>query len=571
LATIPFTVGAGVAAKGLSLGARAARGAAIGAGTGALYGVGSARELEDIPESVLSGATLGGLLGGALPVAGAGMKKALTSAKKFVSSGRKMIEGFPIIGPSLKRTNADIADDLAGLTQGTGDISAVGGAAREGFDDAAAQVKGTIGKVYARAEKRVPKGTRINTTGTEKVLHELEDETTREGMKRLQGIRENLRFPKPVESVDEAIDYLRKATPKQIEAIGKPNIAKIAKAVLDKEVERGTIPTYRADIEHFVQGGRGKYISSLYDTLSYANIRSSQAVKGELKEYFVKKYGNELGETIYDIAIKKNGVLDTKFVSGGGTDKFERWFNNTIAGDQKKSPIAGSSGGSFPMGNTANSTTPSVLNKTMPQFSVNVNPNYQQARSLASSVSELSKSGAGDLTGAQYGRINSAIRSDIDASVGSKAAAALRNADKLYRMQRSDPNSISSALRRLLGGNNGVSDAALGSRVVRAATGKGGDIKGLAKVLNRAPNADAIKEEIQSTITTQAKFNAMSEAQHNLVYGDKLSLADRIFNGGILNRGEKAVNKALDALGNGAEKLGNNTRPYLIQLLLGDK
>jgi hypothetical protein len=70
-----------VAAKGASLGAKALRGAAVGAGAGALTGAGGADELKDVPGDAAVGAAIGGTLGASLPVGGAAVSKGVKLAK----------------------------------------------------------------------------------------------------------------------------------------------------------------------------------------------------------------------------------------------------------------------------------------------------------------------------------------------------------------------------------------------------------------------------------------------------------------------------------------------------------
>lgn len=69
VAAMVLSGGAAAPAAIPSLAARAARGAAAGAGTGALAGAGMAQEMEDIPANAALTGGIGGVLGGAAPVA----------------------------------------------------------------------------------------------------------------------------------------------------------------------------------------------------------------------------------------------------------------------------------------------------------------------------------------------------------------------------------------------------------------------------------------------------------------------------------------------------------------------
>jgi hypothetical protein len=53
----------------------------------------------------------------------------------------------------------------------------------------------------------------------------------------------------------------------------------------------------------------------------------------------------------------------------------------------------------------------------------------------------------------------------------------------------------------------------------------------------------------------------MSPAQKQMVYGDKLPLAEKNFNGGILNTVEKLANKGVDVIATPAQRILEALQP----------
>lgn len=546
---------------GAGLTGKIGRGAVAGAGEGMIYSTAQSDKdnIIDMAKDGLQGATTGAVIGGAMPIVGAGLKKGVNLAKRGVKAAKSGIEDFPVVRKLLSKSSDEIGDEVSKMTRGANSIDILGETAREGFDDVSGQIKRTFSKAYDKAGK-LSNGERISTNEVENVLNKLENETTNEGRKYLQKVKENLRFAKKVENLDDLIQYLKETPASKINTLKGNNeeLRKIASDLVEREVSKGTISSVR-DVDKLINGGRVRYIKTLGDTLSLPDAKTNQSVKNQLKEYFVKKFGDEDGKTLYDIAIKKDGILDTKFVN---KKNIENYLTNALKMDN-----VNSSGTPFTSGNKANYATPSLLNDSIANMYINVKPNYQQARSLASQLSSDSVNGVSNLTGGQIGMIKEAIDKDIANSLNKRATVALDRANKLYRTQNSNPNSLSSALKRFTGVNKGVSDASLGAKVFNAATSRNGDIKGLVKVLKRSPNANMVKEELQSLITTPSKFNSMSDAQKRLVYGDKLKEFDKIFNGGILNKTEKSLNRLLDRIGNSSDKLGKSPLlPLIIAL-----
>lgn len=85
---IAVPMGAGL--KAATLGGKVLQGARIGAGFGALQGVGDAPEMGDTPESALKGAAMGGVVGGAFPAVAAGagaIRRAVPKARDAVVAG----------------------------------------------------------------------------------------------------------------------------------------------------------------------------------------------------------------------------------------------------------------------------------------------------------------------------------------------------------------------------------------------------------------------------------------------------------------------------------------------------
>ena len=72
LATAAVPIGA--AGRAASLGGAITKGAAVGAGSGALYGAGNAKEMENVPGDALVGGAVGGVVGGVVPGVVAGGK-----------------------------------------------------------------------------------------------------------------------------------------------------------------------------------------------------------------------------------------------------------------------------------------------------------------------------------------------------------------------------------------------------------------------------------------------------------------------------------------------------------------
>ena len=177
-------------------------------------------------------------------------------------------------------------------------------------------------------------------------------------------------------------------------------------------------------------------------------------------------------------------------------------------------------------------------------------PNYETAKSYRSWLSEKAATGGTGLTKKQYGDLVSALDKDIEASIGNEAMAAKKAADAFYRNEMSNPDSITSSVNKLLR-NDPVS--VVGNRSIASAQGKAWKASPLEKVLTHgekigSPYVEEVKQALQANTTTRAQFNRMAPAQKEMIYGDKLPLAEKNFNGGALNWAEKQLLRATDVV-----------------------
>lgn len=67
-------LGAGLIGKSTGALGKIATGTGVGAGTGSIYGAGRAESLEELPQTIIEDVTTGGIVGGAIPVAGQAVK-----------------------------------------------------------------------------------------------------------------------------------------------------------------------------------------------------------------------------------------------------------------------------------------------------------------------------------------------------------------------------------------------------------------------------------------------------------------------------------------------------------------
>ena len=177
-------------------------------------------------------------------------------------------------------------------------------------------------------------------------------------------------------------------------------------------------------------------------------------------------------------------------------------------------------------------------------------PNYETAKAYRSWLSEKSASGGSGLTKKQYGDLLDALDKDINASIGDKAMAAKKAADAFYRNEMSNPDSITNSVDKLLR-KDPVS--VVGNRSIASAQGKAWKASPLEKVLQRGEQIGSkhvadVKQALQANTTTRAQFNRMAPAQKQMIYGDKLPLAEKNFNGGALNWAEKQLLRLTDAV-----------------------
>lgn len=177
-------------------------------------------------------------------------------------------------------------------------------------------------------------------------------------------------------------------------------------------------------------------------------------------------------------------------------------------------------------------------------------PTYETAKSFRSWLSEKSATGGTGLTKKQYGDLLAGLDKDIEASMGSKAAAAKKAADAFYRNEMANPDSITNSVNKMLRNDPA---SVVGNRAVASAQGKAWKASPLQKMLDEgerigSPYVADVKQALQANTTTRAQFNRMSPVQKQMVYGDKLAAAEKNFNGGILNFVEKAADKTTDVV-----------------------
>lgn len=177
-------------------------------------------------------------------------------------------------------------------------------------------------------------------------------------------------------------------------------------------------------------------------------------------------------------------------------------------------------------------------------------PSYETAKSYRSWLSEKAATGGTGLTKKQYGDLVAALDKDIESSIGNEAMAAKKAADAFYRNEMSNPDSITNSVDKLLR-KDPVS--VVGNRAIASAQGKAWKASPLEKVLQRgeqigSPYIEDVKQALQANTTTRAQFNRMAPAQKQMIYGDKLPLAEKNFNGGALNWAERQLLGATDLI-----------------------
>jgi hypothetical protein len=168
-------------------------------------------------------------------------------------------------------------------------------------------------------------------------------------------------------------------------------------------------------------------------------------------------------------------------------------------------------------------------------------PNYEALKTLKSSLSEKSASATGTLNKSQWKTLQKAVEKDIERGVGSEAYSALKEADTYFAKQLNDPNSVASALDKVL---KSGSDSVVGNRVISSATGKAWKASDLNRIVESAEQfgkAEPIKESIRRNITTRAQFNRMSPDQKAMIYGKTLPQAEKIFNSDLATKLEDSL------------------------------
>lgn len=146
---VPGFGAAKTVAKGATLAARVARGAAVGAGTGAVFGAGTAKEVEEVPFESTKGAAFGAGVGAALPLAGAAISTARSVASPSAGAARR-------IGQAVRRDGMT-PDQIAGALDEAkklgrpAKVADVGGSALRRELEVAAQSPGEAGQIVEKA------------------------------------------------------------------------------------------------------------------------------------------------------------------------------------------------------------------------------------------------------------------------------------------------------------------------------------------------------------------------------------------------------------------------------------
>lgn len=193
-------------------------------------------------------------------------------------------------------------------------------------------------------------------------------------------------------------------------------------------------------------------------------------------------------------------------------------------------------------------------------------PTYETAKAFRSWLSEKSVNGGTGLSKNQYGKLLEALDKDMEASLGKEAAAAKKAADAAFRQENKNADSITNSINKLIGKSRDVPISNVGNRAISSAQGKAWKASSLQKMLDEgekigSPYVADVKQALQANTTTRAQFNRMSPEQKLMVYGNKLPLAEKNFNGGALNLIEKLSNKSIDYVGGGMQKLLEALRP----------
>ena len=194
-------------------------------------------------------------------------------------------------------------------------------------------------------------------------------------------------------------------------------------------------------------------------------------------------------------------------------------------------------------------------------------PTHRAMKSFVSKLSEKSATGGSALSKHEYALLKEAAEKDMEAALGKDVLALKKQADEFYRNEMANPNSITNTANKLLGKTDPTS--VIGNRAISSAQGKAWKASSLKKLIDEgekvgSPYVADLKQALQANTTTRAQFNRMSPAQREMVYGDKLKLAEKNFNGGALNTAERVANKVIDASVNPVQNildaLGKNGR-----------
>lgn len=276
-------IGAGYIAKGAGTASKIGRSAKVGAGTGGLYALGQAKDVEDLQDRALEDTLIGGSLGAALPVVG-----------NAVKSGAKVF--FPKLATSGKQ---------GGLINTLNDNDSVKMLKRgiQASDDVASQIKaeatGVLSDLNQEAIDALEGLTgrklnikQANENQTQRLIDFIADNADREvfnaaptrEMLAQYPAQSRFNLPKTKPTKEQAQEILR-------------NRAK------QSGVEFG------GDIDHYTKDSkRTDYVRTLANTLENPDIIFTRGNKG----YVAKKYDAN-GKPFFDFIAQKKGNIHTKF------------------------------------------------------------------------------------------------------------------------------------------------------------------------------------------------------------------------------------------------------------------
>ena len=275
--------GAKYISQGTSLTSQALRSGSVGAGTGGLYALGQAKDVEDFKDRGLEDTLLGGILGTALPIVGQGLKSV---AKKL----------YPVLATAGKETGLSkaLSDDesikiLKRGIQASDDVAhQIQRDAPEVLDDTNAKMADTLARLTGRKLdinlSLKNQRQRYSDFISQNADQELFNAAPTRGQLSAYPAQSKFNLPKENLTKEQAQEILRNRAAQQNTEIG-------------------------GDINHYTRdANRTSHIRTLANTLEKPDIIFTQGDKG----YVVKKYDTN-GKPFFDFITKKDGKLHTKF------------------------------------------------------------------------------------------------------------------------------------------------------------------------------------------------------------------------------------------------------------------